>query len=81
MYRLMLADQTGGFHQSVLPMDKNVTYAWRVFEQDGTVTLEVSAEDKVVKSISLPSRDFKLYGFGCTLRHPDNRADLTLIFD
>jgi hypothetical protein len=81
MYRLILADQTGGFHLVNLPLQKSVTYAWRISEHDDTVTLEVSADEKVVSSISLPSREFKSYAFACTLRAPNNKADLVVIFD
>ncbi|MDB5293781.1 MAG: hypothetical protein JWL69_5022 [Phycisphaerales bacterium] len=80
-YYLLITDKHNVTKTHTLDLDKNEIYSWQAMEKDGNITLEVAKADKVVGSISLASSEFKSFGFGATVRWPNNKADLIVSFD
>ncbi|HZK81142.1 MAG TPA: hypothetical protein VFC46_08755 [Humisphaera sp.] len=80
-YDLLLMDKRDVIHLQALPLEPNVNYSWQLLERDGSVLVEVTRDEKIVGSISLPFQDYKNFGFGVTVRWPGNKADITISLD
>jgi len=78
IYHLMMTDQRDALHTTRIPLQQGVSNFWKITETDGTVRLKVTQDGKEVGTLSLPLQDFKSFGFGATVRHVDDKADVTV---
>jgi hypothetical protein len=78
VYYLIMTDQRDALHMVKLPLQPNVSYSWKVSENEGTVRFEVTEDGKEVGSLNLPTPDFKAFGFVASVRHVDDKADITV---
>ncbi len=79
-YHMMLIDKNGMAKDSNLPLQAGQKYTWRLEQAGDNFGLRVFQNDKQIGEVLMARRDFAGVGFGATVRHPHEHADLTVTY-